>query len=253
ASVVHGAQHLDAGDALHRRQVGVVPPVVGVVTSSTLSTPVAAPGAVIPTSTPISSTAAPGAISTPTLAIPITSSTAKPAPPAAILAAPSHSSTTLASSSVAKPAAPQTTPTPVVPTPTPTPTSTSKTSPAGGGVPALGGGGGSPQTGTPEPANVFTATMGSGAALDYGSCITFESQCNSLCSYGIYSMDCVTGGICLCYSDDPKSTTPDPNGNAALGPVGGGSGAASRHLLVWNASVLVLPALAALFLSATFF
>ncbi|KAJ2831085.1 hypothetical protein GGI24_001698 [Coemansia furcata] len=76
----------------------------------------------------------------------------------------------------------------------------SKTSPAGGGVPALGGGGGSPQTGTPEPANVFTATMGSGAALDYGSCITFESQCNGLCSYGIYSMDCVTGGICLCYS-----------------------------------------------------
>ncbi|KAJ2886077.1 hypothetical protein H4R27_000925 [Coemansia aciculifera] len=248
ASVAHGAQHLEAGDALHRRQVGVVPPVVGAVTSSTPLTPVAVPGAVLPTPTLLSPTVPPTVVPTPTPVVP-TSSTVKPTPPVSVLATPTRSSSTLASSSTTKPAAPRTTPTPVVPISTPTP------APAGGGVPALGGGGGSPQTGKPGPANVFTATMGSGGVLEYGSCITFESQCNDLCSHGIYSMNCVSGGICLCYDDEPESTTsdPDPSANAATDTVGSNTNLASRQLPVWSASAFALSVLSAFAISATFF
>ncbi|KAJ2744886.1 hypothetical protein GGI20_002615 [Coemansia sp. BCRC 34301] len=225
----HCAQHSDVGNALHRRQV-VVPPAAGAVTSSSI-TPAIAPGAALPTS--LSPTVTPGAVVTNTPAKPTASSVKQP--PAA--ATPSHSPT-LASSPTTKPPAQHTTPTPAVATPT----TTLKTTTVGGGVPALGGGGGSPETGKPKPANVFTATVGSGGVLEYGSCITFESQCNDLCSNGVYSMNCVSGGVCMCYQDDPESaaTEPDPSANAAVG----NTSHASRLLPNQGISALVLAALA---------
>ncbi|KAJ2157874.1 hypothetical protein GGF46_004188 [Coemansia sp. RSA 552] len=93
------------------------------------------------------------------------------------------------------------------PAPAPEPETTT-TQQAPGNMGAAGGGGGDPQaTESGAPDNVFTATKGSGGVLDYGSCIEFESQCNTLCTHGIYSMDCVTGGICLCYEDDPGASS----------------------------------------------
>ncbi|KAJ1672068.1 hypothetical protein GGF38_000325, partial [Coemansia sp. RSA 25] len=221
----------------------VAPPVVGVVTPATSATPtpvVVVPGAVLPT--PASSTPTPGAVVAPTPAKPTSSST-KP-PPVAVV--PPRSST-LSSSLATKPPAQPTPPTPAEPTPAPT----VKTTTVGGGVPGLGGGGGSPETGKTKPANVFTATAGSGGVLEYGSCISFESQCNGLCSHGIYSMNCVSGGLCLCYQDDPESTpaVADQSGNAEVGVVSDTS-LASRQLPKWSISALTLAALA---ISAAFF
>ncbi|KAJ2850152.1 hypothetical protein IWW36_002109 [Coemansia brasiliensis] len=153
-------------------------------------------------------------------------------------------------------------------TPTPKPTVTSKTTPPAdttsttstthppGGMGAAGGGGGAPPANTsPAPANVITATQGSGGILDYGSCVEFESQCNSLCSYGIYSMNCVDGGICLCYDEDPNATT-DSDGSEVDGSdtsISGASGSYFAQLSIWGISATALPALAALAVTGAFF
>ncbi|KAJ1820219.1 hypothetical protein LPJ56_003486, partial [Coemansia sp. RSA 2599] len=88
------------------------------------------------------------------------------------------------------------------------PATTSSVTQANNIVGAQGGGGGevAAPDATPAPANVITATKGTGGILEYGECISFESQCNGLCSYGIYSMNCIDGGICLCFKDDPDNT-----------------------------------------------
>ncbi|KAJ2340773.1 hypothetical protein GGH91_004063 [Coemansia sp. RSA 2671] len=101
----------------------------------------------------------------------------------------------------------------------------------------------------------MTATVGSGGVLEYGECIAFESQCNGMCSHGVYSMNCVSGGICLCYEDDAESTAQDadPNGNAAVNAVDNDTNLASRQLPVWSASALALPVIAALAISVSLF
>ncbi|KAJ2586847.1 hypothetical protein H4R99_008335, partial [Coemansia sp. RSA 1722] len=90
-------------------------------------------------------------------------------------------------------------------------TSSSSITQANNVVGAQGGGGGDVATpgNTPAPANVMTATKGTGGILEYGECIDFENQCNGMCSYGIYSMNCIDGGICLCFKDDPDNTDTD--------------------------------------------
>ncbi|KAJ2083906.1 hypothetical protein H4R24_000436 [Coemansia sp. RSA 988] len=135
------------------------------------------------------------------------------------------------------------------PTPTPIPattksstfTTTSDTTaptvPAPGDLGAAGGGGGNQPVLTSEPDNVYTATQGSGGILDYGSCLEFESQCNSLCTDGIFSMNCVDGGICLCYEDTSSNSVSEHDG---------GDGATSsdssttRQLSVWGISAMVI-------------
>ncbi|KAJ1800756.1 hypothetical protein LPJ59_000838 [Coemansia sp. RSA 2399] len=131
--------------------------------------------------------------------------------------------------------------------PTTSTTQTAVQNPGG----AVGGGAGVPtaSTASGEP-NLITATMGSGGVLDYGSCIAFESQCNQQCSYGIYSMGCDNGGACVCYSSNPDSTNASSDG-------GNGDNASSGSSLsssFWTMSSLsVLPAFAALAITAAFF
>ncbi|KAJ2147556.1 hypothetical protein IW136_000024 [Coemansia sp. RSA 678] len=149
-----------------------------------------------------------------------------------------------------------TTPTPAkVTTPT-TPeaaatTSDTTTIPPVGGVGAAGGGGGDLPPSTTPPANVMTATQGSGGLLDYGSCIEFESQCNTLCSYGIYSMDCFNGGICLCYKDDPNDTDSGSEVDGSDDSTSGGR--ALRSYSIWGLSATALPALAVLAVTGMLF
>ncbi|KAJ2660390.1 hypothetical protein IWW48_002974 [Coemansia sp. RSA 1200] len=96
-------------------------------------------------------------------------------------------------------------------TPVPAATTTSTTQaavPNPGG--AVGGGNGSPVSSTSSGApNVVTATVGSGGVLEYASCIDFESKCNDSCSFGIFMMNCESGGACVCYQSNPDETTGD--------------------------------------------
>ncbi|KAJ2004101.1 hypothetical protein GGI04_002723 [Coemansia thaxteri] len=265
---IRGTQHSepneDSHSHIHRRQVGAGLPAQPPL--STTANPLIAGAAVTPPASSVS-VAAPGvaAISTLPTARPGTAATSTPGVAAASLSpskpasnavsalpllastTPPHLST-LASSASAKPAQ-LTTPTPA-PAAVPTATLTTK----GGGAIVVGGGGGSPQTGPPGSANIITATMGSGGILEYGSCMTFESQCNELCSYGIYSMNCVSGGLCLCYGDDSTdiATESPVLGNALSGSVTGTSHAA-RQLSARGVSILVLPVFAVLIATAAFF
>ncbi|KAJ1841978.1 hypothetical protein LPJ70_004010, partial [Coemansia sp. RSA 2708] len=133
-------------------------------------------------------------------------------------------------------------------------TSTSTTAQQPGGQVAAGGGNGEPPASTSAaPANVITATQGTGGVLDYGSCIEFESQCNSLCSYGIYSMNCVSGGICLCYEDDPNESGSGSEVNGSDSDNDTSGSYAVRQLSVWGLSATALPALAALAITGAFF
>ncbi|KAI7833744.1 hypothetical protein BX661DRAFT_177459 [Kickxella alabastrina] len=132
-------------------------------------------------------------------------------------------------------------------------TTSSITTQFAGGVVAGGGGGGEqPVLGTPLPISVTTATKGSGGVLEYGQCILFESQCNTMCSYGVFSMDCVDGGVCLCHNDDPNDTETGAEVNGDDKTTKSTSHAA-HQLSVWGVSALSLPALAALVVTAAFF
>ncbi|KAJ2725549.1 hypothetical protein GGI07_001177 [Coemansia sp. Benny D115] len=121
---------------------------------------------------------------------------------------------------------------------------------------AGGGGGEQPVLGTPPPANVMTATRGTGGILEYDQCIDFESQCNTMCSYGIYSMNCIDGGICLCFRSDPDDTTVDgaDDGQTDAGEdIGAGDAIRSTSDAMSQPSTWKLSTLAALAVVAALF
>ncbi|KAJ2807943.1 hypothetical protein H4R20_001076 [Coemansia guatemalensis] len=160
---------------------------------------------------------------------------------------PAHATTTTptpAGAAAATTSTPKTTPTPT-PTPATTKSSTSTTSPdtttpavpAPGDLGAAGGGGGNQPALTSEPNNVYTATQGSGGILDYGSCLEFESQCNSLCTDGIFSMNCVDGGICLCYEDTSSDSVSEDDGSDGATS---SDSLAMRQLSVWGISAMIV-------------
>ncbi|KAJ2232542.1 hypothetical protein IWW45_004885 [Coemansia sp. RSA 485] len=146
-------------------------------------------------------------------------------------------------------------------------TSSSSITQANNVVGAQGGGGGDVATpgNTPAPANVMTATKGTGGILEYGECIDFENQCNGMCSYGIYSMNCIDGGICLCFKDDPDNTDTDTGADEDTADEtdddedGSGnnktrvSSHADRQVSSWSLAAASIPALAALLVSSAFF
>ncbi|KAJ2450363.1 hypothetical protein EV183_004346 [Coemansia sp. RSA 2336] len=207
------------------------------------------PGNETPTTTPLQV-----APTTPTPAVPTTTHTTPPAQ--ATTTKPPATSTPLATTTTPKPAV-TTTPKPTATTSTPTTpaeaTTTSTTHPPAG-MGAAGGGGGAPPANTsPAPPNVITATQGSGGILDYGSCVEFESQCNSLCSYGIYSMNCVDGGICLCYDEDPNASSDSDGSEVDGSDTTSGAAAYFAHLSIWGISATALPALVALAVTGAFF
>ncbi|KAJ2610995.1 hypothetical protein H4S08_003361 [Coemansia sp. RSA 1365] len=165
---------------------------------------------------------------------------------------PAHDTLTTPTPAVAVPTT--TKPSKITPTPTPadTPTTTiqgaSTTSPeattpavpAPGGLGAAGGGGGDQPALKSEPDNVYTATQGSGGILEYGTCLKFENQCNTLCTDGIYSMNCVDGGICLCYEKVSSDSANENDGSkGGSSPITSDS-FASRQLSAWSISAMVV-------------
>ncbi|PIA15155.1 hypothetical protein COEREDRAFT_88015 [Coemansia reversa NRRL 1564] len=167
--------------------------------------------------------------------------------------------TTLANDAPTTPtpaAAPPTTTKPSKITPTPTPTDTPTTTkqgasttspeattpavPAPGGLGAAGGGGGDQPALTSEPDNVYTATKGSGGILEYGSCLEFENQCNSLCTEGIYSMNCVDGGLCLCYEKVSSDSANENDGSKGGNASATSDSFAARQLSAWGLSAIVI-------------
>ncbi|KAJ2502102.1 hypothetical protein GGH96_001380 [Coemansia sp. RSA 1972] len=205
------------------------------------------PGAATTSITPVASVTptTPAAATTPT-PVKVTTSAVTPATTPRTTA-PAAAATTSSTHTTPAPAKVTTPTTPAAAAATPDTT----TIPPVGGVGAAGGGGGDPPPSTTPPANVMTATQGSGGLLDYGSCIEFESQCNTLCSYGIYSMDCLNGGICLCYKDDPNDTDSGSEVDSSDDSTSGGR--ALRSLSVWGLSATALPALAVLAVTSALF
>ncbi|KAJ2145698.1 hypothetical protein IW142_002464 [Coemansia sp. RSA 564] len=204
------------------------------------------PGTATTPTTPVASVTptTPAAATTPTSAkvtTPAPTPATTPQTKAPVAAATTSTPSTSASAKVTTPTTPEAAAT----------TSDTTTIPPVGGVGAAGGGGGDLPPSTTPPANVMTATQGSGGLLDYGSCIEFESQCNTLCSYGIYSMDCFNGGICLCYKDDPNDTDSGSEVDGSDDSTSGGR--ALRSYSIWGLSATALPALAVLAVTGALF
>ncbi|ORX69571.1 hypothetical protein DL89DRAFT_322921 [Linderina pennispora] len=129
---------------------------------------------------------------------------------------------------------------------------TSSSSVAGAGGAAAGGAGGAPTLAV-APADVYTATAGSGEMLEYSSCLVFEEKCLELCEFGLYNMNCNTGGLCLCYRTDPMATTTEETtadeSTSAVSAVSSVNAAMKR---TWNVAMVAIQAAAVIAVTSAF-